>query len=149
MKIIIGNDHAGVNIKNAIVEHLRAKGYEVKDMGVAAGEKCHYPEMAEKVAKAVASGEYEKGFLICGTGIGMSMAANKVKGIRAAAVSDYFSAKYTRVHNDANILCMGERVIGPGTAIELADVFLKTEFDTENPRHKERIDLMTEIENRN
>lgn len=149
MKLIIGNDHAGVNIKNALVKHLSEKGYEVDDMGVAAGEKCHYPEMAEKVATKVANGEYEKGILICGTGIGMSMAANKVKGIRAAVVSDYFSAKYTRVHNDANILCMGERVVGEGTAIELCDVFLNTEFDTENPRHKQRIDIITEIENRN
>ncbi len=149
MKLIIGNDHAGVNIKNALVKHLTEKGYEVKDMGVAQGEKCHYPEMAEKVARAVACGEYEKGILICGTGIGMSMAANKVKGIRAAVVSDYFSAKFTRAHNDANILCMGERVIGEGTAIELCDVFFSTEFDTDNPRHKQRIDMITEIENKN
>lgn len=149
MKLIIGNDHAGVNIKNALVKHLTEKGYEVTDMGVASGEKCHYPEMAKKVALKVANGEYEKGILICGTGIGMSMAANKIKGIRAAVVSDYFSAKYTRVHNDANILCMGERVVGEGTATELCDVFLNTEFDRVNPRHKERIDMITEIENNN
>lgn len=147
MKVIIGNDHAGVELKDAIVKHLTEKGYEVTDLGVKAGEKCHYPEKALELSKRIVSGEFERGILVCGTGIGMSMAANKVKGIRAAATSDYFGAKYTRLHNDANVLCLGQRIIGEGSALELVDVFMETEFDKENPRHKVRVDMMTEIEN--
>ena len=111
------------------------------------GESCDYPLIAEKVGKAVAGGEFEKGILVCGTGIGMSICANKIKGIRAAVASDHFSVKYTRLHNDANILCLGARVIGAGTAEELVDLFLNTEF--EGGRHQRRVDLITSLENKN
>lgn len=147
MKVIIGNDHAGVELKNALVKHLTEKGYDVTDIGVASGEKCHYPEKAKELSLRITSGEFERGILVCGTGIGMSMSANKIPGIRAAATSDWFGAKYTRLHNDANILCLGQRIIGEGAALELADVFMETEFDTENPRHKVRVDMMNELDN--
>lgn len=146
MKLIVGNDHAGVELKNAIVKHLTENGHDVTDIGVASGEKCHYPEKAKELSERIVSGEFERGILICGTGIGMSMAANKVPGIRAAATSDYFGAKYTRLHNDANVLCLGQRIMGEGSALELVDVFIETEFDTENPRHKVRVDMMNEMD---
>ena len=114
MKIVIGSDHAGFNLKNKVIEHLKEQGYDPHDVGTYSTDSCHYPDFAEKVADAVASGEYERGILVCGTGIGMSMAANKHKGIRAACCSDTFSARLTRLHNDANILCFGERVVGVG-----------------------------------
>lgn len=110
------------------------------------GDPCDYPDMAEAVAEKITSGECEKGILLCGTGIGMSMAANKIKGIRAAVCSDEFSAKYTRLHNDANILCMGARVIGAGLAAELVDIFLNTGF--EGGRHQRRVDKITALEER-
>ncbi len=147
MKVIIGNDHAGVELKNALVKHLTGIGYDVTDIGVASGEKCHYPEKAKELCERIISGEFERGILVCGTGIGMSMSANKFPGIRAAATSDYFGAKYTRLHNDANVLCLGQRIIGEGAACELAQVFMETEFDTENPRHKIRVDMMNEFDN--
>ena len=145
MKIGIGNDHAAVEMKNDVVAYLEEKGYEVVNYGTDTHESCNYPEYGEKVGKAVASKEVDLGILICGTGVGISMAANKVKGIRAACCSDYFSAKYTRAHNDANCLCMGARVIGAGLACELVDVFLNTEF--EGGRHQTRIDQIADIEN--
>lgn len=145
MKIAIGCDHGGFEHKNAIAEHLKERGFEVTDFGIYENKSVDYPEIALKVANSVASGENTLGILVCGTGIGMSMAANKVNGIRAAAVSDHFSAKYTRLHNNANILCLGGRVIGIGTALELADLFVDTEY--EGGRHQKRLDMITEIEN--
>lgn len=142
--IAIGCDHAAVSLKKAIMAHLDEKNISYIDLGTD-GEPCDYPVMAKAVAEKVTSGEAEKGILLCGTGIGMSMAANKVKGIRAAVCSDCFSARYTRLHNDANILCMGERVIGHGLALELVDIFLETGF--EGGRHQRRVDLITKLEN--
>ncbi len=144
MKIAIGCDHGGFEHKNAIAEHLKERGFEVNDFGIYENKSVDYPEIALKVANSVAAGENTLGILVCGTGIGMSMAANKVNGIRAAAVSDHFSAKYTRLHNNANILCLGGRVIGIGTALELADLFVDTEY--EGGRHQKRLDMITEIE---
>ena len=145
MKIAIGCDHGGFEHKNAIAEHLKERGFSVTDFGIYENKSVDYPEIALKVANSVASGENTLGILVCGTGIGMSMAANKVNGIRAAAVSDHFSAKYTRLHNNANILCLGGRVIGIGTALELADLFVDTEY--EGGRHQKRLDMIAEIEN--
>jgi ribose 5-phosphate isomerase B len=142
--IAIGCDHAAVELKNEIVNFLKEKNIEVTDCGIKAGEKCDYPDMAEKVCRMITSGKAEKGILVCGTGIGMSIAANKIKGIRAACCSEHFSAKYTRLHNDANVLCMGARVIGPGLALELTDLFINTEF--EGGRHQRRVDLITKLE---
>jgi len=146
MKIAIGCDHGGFEHKNAILEHLKSRGFEVIDYGIYEQISVDYPQIAIKVAESITSKETELGVLICGTGIGMSLAANKIKGIRAAACSEHFSAKYTRLHNNSNILCLGGRVIGVGTAIELVDLFVNTAF--EGGRHQRRIDLITEIENR-
>lgn len=143
--IAIGCDHAGYEFKKEIITHLSEKGYEIFDVGCN-GESCDYPLIANEVAENVINKKCEKGILICGTGIGMSIAANKINGIRAALCSDYFSAKYTRLHNDANIMCMGARTIGIGLALELVDIFLETEF--EGGRHQRRIDLISEIENK-
>ena len=145
MKIAIGCDHGGLEHKNAIAEHLMENGYTVEDFGIYEQTSVDYPDIAEKLSKSVASGENELGILVCGTGIGMSIAANKVKGIRAAACRDHYSARYTRLHNNSNVLCLGGRVIGIGTAIELADIFVKTEF--EGGRHQRRIDKITALEN--
>ena len=146
MKIAIGCDHGGFDHKNAIKEHLIARGFEVQDFGIYENKSVDYPDIAVKVADSVATKENELGILICGTGIGMSLAANKVKGIRAAVLSDHFSAKYTRLHNNSNVLCLGGRVIGIGTAVELVDLFVDTEF--EGGRHQARIDKITAIEQR-
>lgn len=145
-KIAIGCDHGGLEHKNAIAENLKSRGFEVIDEGIYEQVSVDYPEIAEKVCKRVTDGECELGILVCGTGIGMSIAANKVTGIRAAACSEHFSAKYTRLHNNSNILCLGGRVIGVGTAIELADIFVDTEF--EGGRHQRRVDMITAIENK-
>lgn len=144
MKIAVGCDHGGLEHKNAIAEHLKSEGFEVEDFGIYENKSVDYPEIALKVANSIKNGENELGILVCGTGIGMSMAANKVNGIRAAACSDHFSAKYTRLHNNANILCLGGRVIGIGTALELADLFVDTKY--EGGRHQHRLDMITEIE---
>ena len=146
MKIAIGCDHGGLSHKNAICEHLKERGFEVEDFGIYEQVSVDYPAIAEKVCESIVSSENELGILVCGTGIGMSIAANKVKGIRAAAVSEHFSAKYTRLHNDSNVLCLGGRVIGEGTAIELADIFVDTQF--EGGRHQRRVDMITAIENK-
>lgn len=138
MKIAIGSDHGGFSVKEIAKPHLEKLGYEVIDFGTNTPDSCHYPIYAEKVARAVASGEADKGILICGTGIGMSMAANKVRGIRAAVVGDAFSAEATRSHNDANILCMGARVIDEEKAKEFLDIFLSTPF-SEGENHIRRI----------
>ena len=143
--IALGSDHAGYPLKEEIKKHLDAEGIEYIDCGAYNTESCDYPMQAKKACDRVVSGECEKAILCCGTGIGISMAANKINGIRAACCSDYFSAKYTRMHNDANALCMGARVIGVGAALELVDVFLNTEF--EGGRHQRRVDQLTEIEN--
>ncbi len=141
--IAIGCDHAAIDLKQAIMAHLDEQGIAYTNLGTD-GDPCDYPDMAKAVAEKITSGECEKGILLCGTGIGMSMAANKIKGIRAAVCSDEFSAKYTRLHNDANILCMGARVIGAGLAIELTDIFLSTGF--EGGRHQRRVDKITALE---
>ncbi len=144
MKIAIGCDHGGLEHKNAIKEHLTERGFEVKDFGIYEQVSVDYPDIAVKVCESITSGESERAILVCGTGIGMSIAANKVKGIRAAACSEHFSAKFTRLHNNSNVLCLGGRVIGVGTAIELVDLFVDTEF--EGDRHQRRIDKITAIE---
>ena len=136
--IAAGSDHAGYELKNQLMEHLKNRGYEVKDYGTYSEESCDYPDYAQKVANAVAAGEAQQGLLVCGTGIGMSIAANKVKGIRAAVLSDEFSAEATRSHNDANILCLGARVVGYAKAEKLLDIFLDTPFSAEE-KHIRRI----------
>ena len=144
MKIAIGCDHGGLEHKNAIIAHLKERGFEVENFGTDTLDSVDYPDIAVKVCNAVVSHECERGILVCGTGIGMSIAANKVKGIRAAALSDHFSAKYTRLHNNANILCLGGRVIGIGTALELTDIFTDTQY--EGGRHQKRLDKIAALE---
>ncbi len=144
--IAIGSDHGGYLLKEEIKKHLEEKGYEFKDFGTDSTASCDYPVYAEKVCRAIQSGECEKGILVCGTGIGMSMCANKCKGIRAAVCGDHFSAEFTRKHNNANVLCLGARVTGSGVALQLVDIFLTTEF--EGGRHEKRIEMMMELENK-
>ena len=144
MKIAIGNDHAGIKLKPVLVDYLTKKGYEFKDFGTYTEQSCNYAEFGEKVAEAVASGEFDRGILICGTGIGISIAANKVPGIRCAHCHDAFSARATRLHNDANIIAFGERVIGAGLMLDIVELFLTTEF--EGGRHIERLNKISEIE---
>lgn len=136
--IALGSDHGGFGLKQEVIKHLEARGLEYKDFGTYSEESCDYPEYAKKVAHAVSGGECEKGILICGTGIGISITANKVPGIRAALCHDCFSAEATRLHNDANILAMGARVVGPGHALKIVDTFLDTPFSNEE-RHIRRI----------
>ena len=145
--IAIGCDHGGFKLKNAIKDYFEQNKIEYKDFGTDSESSCDYADYAKKVALSVKNGECQKGILVCGTGIGMSIAANKVKTIRAALCGDWFSAKYTRLHNDSNILCLGQRVTGEGLALEIVKVFLETEF--EGGRHKSRIDKITQIENEN
>lgn len=147
MTVAFGCDHGGFEFRSEIIKYLKDMGYTVKDFGTYEGKSVDYPDVALPVAQDVAAGKSDFGILICGTGIGMSLAANKVPGIRAAAVSDHFSTKYTRLHNNANILCLGARVIGIGTAKELIHTFLKTKFEG-GDRHSRRISKITEIENR-
>ncbi len=142
--LAIGCDHGGFELKKEIMAHLEKNGVNVKDFGTFDGASVDYPEIALKVTSAITSGEAKLGILVCGTGIGMSMAANKVKGIRAAACSEAFSAKFTRLHNDANVLCLGGRVIGPGVACEMVDLFLNTEY--EGGRHDRRVAAVMAIE---
>jgi ribose 5-phosphate isomerase B len=141
--IAIGCDHGGYALKQEIMEHLKDRGLEYKDYGCYSEESVDYPIYARAVANAVVSGECEKGILICGTGIGISIAANKVKGIRAALCGDCFSAQATREHNDANIVALGARVTGPGLAIKIVDTFLDTPFSNDE-RHIRRINLIEE-----
>lgn len=145
MIIAIGSDHGGFELKEQLVKYLENNGHTCVNVGCYSSDSINYAPIAEKVSRKVTSGECETGILVCGTGIGMSLAANKIKGIRAACCSDYFSAKYTRLHNDANVLCMGARVVGYGLACELCDVFLATEF--EGGRHQTRIDEIARLEN--
>ena len=142
--IAIGNDHAAPQLKMAVAKFLESEGIAYLDFGVAEGEKCDYPDKAKEVCDAVVSGRCEKAILLCGTGVGMSMAANKIKGIRAACCSDTFSAKFTRLHNDANVLCIGQRVVGDGLATEIVKVFLETPF--EGGRHAVRVDKIMKLE---
>ncbi len=144
--IALGCDHGGLNLKNAIKKYLESKGVEYIDFGTNSSDSCDYVDFAERVSLSVQKGECEKGILVCGTGIGMSLAANKFKGIRAAVCGDYFSAKFTRAHNDANVLCLGQRVTGEGLALELVEVFLNTEF--EGGRHAVRVQKIIDIENK-
>ena len=139
----IGSDHGGFELKEKVKKHLEERGLEYKDFGTYSADSCDYPVYGRAVAKAVASGECDRGILICGTGIGISITANKVKGIRAALCSDCFSAQATREHNDANILAMGARVLGDGLALKIVDTFLDTPFSGDE-RHKRRISMIEE-----
>ena len=145
--IALASDHAGFPLKEEIKKHLDDRNISYIDCGAYNTDSVDYPYQAKKACDKVVSGECEKAILCCGTGIGISMAANKVNGIRAACCSDYFSAKFTRMHNDANALCLGARVIGAGAALELVDVFLDTPF--EGGRHQRRVDQLSEIEKLN
>ncbi len=143
-KIVIGSDHAGYHLKEKIKEHLHARGMEVMDVGTDAPVSCNYTIYAHALCEALTGGEADLGILICGTGIGMSMAANKHKGIRAAACENTFSARMTRMHNNANVLCLGERVIGYGLACDMVDLFLDTPF--EGGRHQARVDDLNSLD---
>lgn len=145
--IALGSDHAGYELKQAIIKHLEERKIEYKDYGPYSAESVDYAVYAEKTAKGVTGGECELGILCCGTGVGISIAANKVRGIRACCCSDKFSAEMTRLHNDANMLCLGGRVVTPEQAIELVDVFLDTSFSGDE-RHVRRIAQITDLENR-
>lgn len=142
--IALGSDHGGFLIKNEIAAYLKQNEIEFKDYGVYSEDSVDYPDIAQNVCTKITLGECDKGILICGTGIGISIAANKIIGIRAAACSEHFSAKYSRLHNDANVLCLGGRVIGSGTACELVDIFLNTAF--EGGRHSNRIEKIAKLE---
>ncbi|MCI8624598.1 MAG: ribose 5-phosphate isomerase B [Provencibacterium sp.] len=141
----IGADQGGFLLKQEITAYLKERGIEFEDIGIHTPESRDYPDIAEPLCRAVAAGKYEKGILICGTGIGMSMAANKIHGIRAALCGDCFSARFTRLHNDANVLCLGGRVLGPGLALEITGLFLDTPF--EGGRHQRRVDKVMQLEN--
>ena len=140
LKIAIGSDHGGFELKGKVLEYLKTKNLEVKDFGTLDNKSCDYPTIAQTIAKEIQAGNFDRGILICGTGIGMSIAANKFKGIRAALCADTFSAKASRAHNDANILCLGQRVIGDCLAIEIVDAWLNAEF--EGGRHQNRIGMI-------
>ncbi len=144
MKFYIGSDHAGYTIKGQVIEMLKSRGHEVVDMGPQSADRVDYPDYAEKVSKAVAKEKGSFGILICGTGIGMSIAANKIDGIRAAHCHDYYTAQMARAHNDANILCFGERVSGPGVIESMIDAFCSTEF--EGGRHTGRVEKIMALQ---
>jgi len=145
MKIAIGCDHGALDLKNKMVKHLEENGYEVKDFGTYSLDSCDYPDFAAPAAKAVASGECDKGIVLCTTGIGVSITCNKVKGIRCALLSDVMSARMTREHNDTNMMAIGAGVVGQMLALEIADTWLGTEFSGE-ARHQRRIDKMMALE---
>lgn len=144
--IAIGSDHGGYELKGEVIAWLKENNYEYMEFGCMDGNSIDYPNVAEEVCEKVLDGTAEYAILICGTGIGISMAANKINGIRAALCTDTYMAKYTRLHNNANALCMGGRVLGAGAALEIVDTFLHTGF--EGGRHQRRIDLLTDIENK-
>ena len=144
--LVIASDHGGYALKQEIMAHLKAQGVEFEDIGTYSETSCNYPEYAEKAARAVVAGQYEKGILVCGTGIGMSIAANKVHGARCALLTDCFSAEMCRAHNDANLIALGGRTIGPELAKRMVDIFLHTEFL--GGRHAVRVGMFTEIEER-
>lgn len=145
MKIAIGCDHGALDLKNVVVKHLQDKGYEVEDFGTYTKDSCDYPEFAAAAAKAVASGACEKGIVLCTTGIGVSITANKIDGIRCALLSDVWSAKMTRLHNDTNMMAIGAGVVGQNLALEIVDTWVGTEFSGE-ARHQRRIDKVMALE---
>lgn len=140
LRIAIGSDHGGYEYKEQIVSHLKEKGYECVDVGTYSTDSCDYPVIARSVTTKITTGEADRGILICGTGIGMSIVANKVKGIRAALCGDTFSARASRAHNNSNVLCLGERVIGINLAMDILDIWLESKF--EGGRHQRRVDMM-------
>ncbi len=139
MKIAIGSDHAGYDLKQIVVDYLQERGLGFKDYGTYDRESCDYPDIALEVSKAVRDGDFDRGILMCGTGVGMSMQANKVEGVRASLNQDVFTAELSRLHNDANVLCIGGRVVGPDLAKAIVEVWLDTEFSGEE-RHQRRVD---------
>ena len=145
MKIAIGCDHGAIDLKNKLVSYLAGKGYEVKDFGTYTKDSCDYPEFAGAAAEAVASGECEKGIVLCTTGIGVSISANKIDGVRCALLADTWSAKMTRLHNDTNMMAIGAGVVGENLALEIADIWLGTEFSGDE-RHQRRIDKVMALE---
>ena len=147
MKIAIGNDHAAVALKNEIMEYVQSLGHEVVNFGTDTNESCHYPEYGEKVANAVAAGEFDCGILICGTGVGISIAANKVNGIRAAVCSEPTTARLVKEHNNANVIAFGERIVGVELAKDIVKAYLSAEFL--GGRHGIRVDMISDIEKRN
>lgn len=144
MKVAVACDHGGLNLKREIVKYLKDSGYEVSDFGTDTFDSCDYPDFALPAAEAVASGVCGKGIIVCSTGIGVSMVANKVPGVRCAHCHDSYCAEFTRRHNDANVLALGEKVVGPGYALKIVETFLNTEF--EGGRHQRRVDKITEVE---
>lgn len=146
MKVALGCDHAGYSLKEVVAGYLARAGHEVLDEGTYSEESCDYPDFAEAVALRVASGEAERGVIICATGIGMAMTANKVPGVRAAVCNDLYTARYSRLHNDANVLTIGSRVIGPGVAEGIVRIWLETPF--EGGRHARRLGKLDEVEKR-
>lgn len=144
MKIAIGSDHGGFDLKQEIIDHLKLKDIEVVDSGTYSNDSVDYPDFGKKVAESVVSKEVDRGIVICGTGIGISIAANKVKGIRCALCTDTYSARMSREHNNANVLALGARVLGTGLALEIVDTWIKSEF--EGGRHERRVNKITEIE---
>ena len=145
MKISIGCDHGALELKNSIVTHLQKKGYDVVDFGTHNLDSCDYPDYAAMAARAVASGECDKGIVLCTTGIGVSISANKIKGIRCALLSDTVSARMTREHNDTNVMALGAKIIDPDLALEIVDTWLSTPFSGE-PRHQRRVDKIMALE---
>lgn len=145
LSVAIGSDHAGFALKSELLEALKAEGYNIEDLGCFSPESVDYPDMAKNVAETVASGKYDRGILICGTGIGVTITANKVNGIRAGACSEPYSAIMMRAHNNANIIGMGARVVGLGLAIEIAKAFLDTEFEF-GSRHEKRVDKINALD---
>ncbi len=144
MKIALACDHGGLNLKNAIIEYLKNNGYSYEDFGTYSADSCDYPDYALPAAEAVAGGDCERGIVVCSTGIGVSIVANKVPGVRCAHCHDTYCAEFTRRHNDANMLAMGEKVVGTGYALKIVEAFLNTEF--EGGRHSRRVDKITQIE---
>ena len=146
MKVALGCDHAGYGLKEVIAGYLNRAGHEILDEGTYSDDSCDYPDFAERVALRVVSGEAERGIIICATGVGMAMIANKVPGIRAVVCNDLYTARYSRLHNDANVLTLGARVVGPGVAEEIVRIWMETPF--EGGRHSRRLDKLTEVERR-
>ncbi len=145
MKVALGADHAGLGLKDKIAAALVETGHEVDDLGTYRPDSCDYPDFAAKVAREVAGGRAQRGILVCATGVGMTMAANKVAGVRAALCNDLYTARFARLHNDANVLAVGARVVGPEQALEIVDLFMGTEF--EGGRHQRRVDKIMELDN--
>jgi ribose 5-phosphate isomerase B len=147
MTIALGSDHGGFELKEAIIEHLKKNGYDIRDFGIYSTSSSDYPDDAVPVCEAVLAGEADLGIVICGTGIGISMSANKIRGIRCALLGDVYSAKMARQHNNANVMALGGRVVGVGLALEIVDAFVSTSFSGED-RHARRVDKIMQLENR-